>query len=858
MCMSEILYFIFVFPLEQSLDFTLQSLIKYLHSPALSIVAISILINVFLFKLFVFTDKKAHSYNDTKQKLDSRIKAWKSVYKGAKLHAFTKTLYRQNHYHPLYALIGLGGLALQIPFFIAMGLVISKSTIFENAQFLWITDLSKPDSVFGIHILPFAMTFFTLLNVFLASKQKAQRIQGIFIALVFLVLLYDMPSALVLYWSINTLVYLLKSIVTKPQESTQAHSERLQAPKMDKTIIGKTSQIYKNISMFAILNICILICVFSPFAVYSSDVSQFDPTQTKATLSALFGIFLLTSFVCIYLTSFFYNTRLLKLGTFACVVLVLIVLSYTLIFTGNIFNGRPYAPLDGLLFKDGGANISSIWAKYFDIGYCIGLCVVAFLLLYFAKNFLLIGLVGFFCIFCISSFIDIVKITYNNNNLLKNHTVKKDSQIHDNTPILPDYIDPYLSFSKEKNIVVIMSDTVQSDNFTQALKDYPEFFDMFEGFTYYPNALSVSNITFSSLPAIIGGMTYTPHNINKLNLKHTLAEENSKAIVDISNTFSNAGYAVSFGTIFPGDEKYIRPKLNKDVFLVPDNEGSAWVDFYKKKLAIKDLESADELPLGDLFSIGLFRASPYIFRSRIYVADAWIFGGTLLNTHYKYAITNASKFIAMAYLSNTNAQKPTFKFFQENTDHFPWVLDFRNSCKPIDSTALYREKMMGAKDELAYSNHLCFIKNLGMWLQWLKDSQIYDKTKIVIVSDHGNGGVGAPLIEFPRRELRNSHIFFIAKDFDTRGKLKIDRQTFVTNADAMSIACDEIGCPNIPPSFLKKPFKERELIFSLVDGGTGRQSNTSFNILLEYKVKNSVFDLENWIDITQSTPKQPQ
>ena len=534
-------------------------------------------------------------------------------------------------------------------------------------------------------------------------------------------------------------------------------------------------------------------------------------------------------------------------------VLVLIAISYVFLFTGNIFNARPYAPLDGLLFKDGGANISHPFAKYFDIGYAFFLMIISAIILYKFKNIARIALMALFGILVLSSLLDLGSVIIEHSRYAKLEAPTQDSYDNTNNTAIPDYTNTYLGFSKDKpNIIVLMSDTVQSDNFTQALKDYPELYDVFEGFTYYANTLSASSITFASFPAIIGGEYYTPYNVNKRELKHTLAEENSKAIVDVANSFSNAGYAVSFGTIFPGDEVYIRPNLKKDVLLIPNTDHSAWAGFYKQHYHIKEPTLDSRIPFGELISLGLFRASPYIFRARLYQAEGWLFGDSLLANHFRYSLNNASKIASFAVLSNTQSPKPTFKLFHENTEHFPWLLDKDNACQHITDPSVYRSKLMSDKAGLAYSNHICYVKNLGSWLKWFKDSGIYDNTKIIIVSDHGNGGLGAPLIDLPRRELRNSHIFFMVKDFNTRGKLKVDTTTFVSNSDAMAVACDEIDsqCPNISPSFLKSPTPNRELIFSLVDGGSGRQTNTKFDVILQYKVKNSIFDLNNWTDIT--------
>ena len=1036
---TEVLYYTFIYPMQTLLGAVFEWLYAITHSYGLAIVLLSLCVNVFLLKLTHLSESKARAVSALKSACDKKIAEFKKVFRGAELHAYTQILFKQKHYHPIYNLFSLSGLALQIPFFLGVLFLLQDFEGLQGARFGVIEDLSKPDTLlFGYALLPFVMSVLSLINVFVSSKERGARVQGSLIALIFLVLLYVMPSGLVVYWSVSMGFSLLRTLLGlrhsaflkklrfgdkslslrsgfghyrlgsslhpslenndfsskilecqegKPSVECKASSESSvglessptdskdsqkqsiessltdseskiitqsttsktlnealpninnngrssasraesnfakshtnsefahtepheilascddfvgyqargagsylsgsdQAPSVDsrksaqeanllsrfknvlhaiftphKDLDSKTYLTYRNISIFALLNIFFLIFVFSPFAVYSSDVSQFDPSQTFQTLGGLFGFFLLFSFLGIYTTSFFYKTRLLKLGVFACIVLVLIAISYVFFFTGNIFNGRPYAPLDGLLFKDGGANISHAFAKYFDIGYGVFLMFAAIFLLYKLKNAMRIALLFMFGILSLSSVLDFGSVVIEHSKYVKLEAPTKSSHNATNNSTIPDYANVYLGFSKDKpNIIVLMSDTVQSDNFTQALKDYPELYDVFEGFTYYTNTLSASSITFASFPAIIGGEYYAPHNVNKRNLKHTLVEENSKAIVGVANSFSNAGYAVSFGTIFPGDEVYIRPNLKKDVLLIPNTDHSAWAGFYKQHYRIQEPKLDSSIPFGELISLGLFRASPYIFRARLYQAEGWLFGDSLLANHFRYSVNNASKIASFAVLSNTQSPKPTFKLFHENTEHFPWLLDKDNACQHITDTSLYRSKLMTDKAGLAYSNHICYVKNLGLWLKWFKDSGIYDNTKIIIVSDHGNGGQGAPLIDLPRRELRNSHIFFMVKDFNAKGKLKVDTTTFVSNSDAMAVACDEIDskCPKIPPSFLKNPMPNRELIFTFVDGGSGRQTNTKFDVILQYKVKNSIFDLNNWTDITSTESTQSQ
>lgn len=397
---TELLYYIFIFPLEQVLEVVLHNILKIIPSYGVSIILLSLVVNLFLLKIFLYTDKKAQQEADLKEKLDKRIKSWKSVYKRAKLYAFTQTLYRQHNYHPIYALRSLGGLALQIPFFFAMYEIINKASYLQFVSFLWIDDLSKPDSImlFGlsIHILPLLMTAFTLINVFYSSKELGARVQGSLIALLFLVLLYSMPSALVLYWTCNMAFALFKEIfkhkkhsslsnhsqdcvsleavittkVTPAPKSTQNSQSNTAITRMcesadrvgvecrvsnvsnlnqdtriaDSQVASKITQtpnqnLYKLIQ-YIIISLSFMICVSSPYALYVTDLNAFALETIPPTLAALFGFFILTSFMLIYIISFVnHNSRIfifiLWLIAWIFLALMLLGVSYGFVLRGD-------------------------------------------------------------------------------------------------------------------------------------------------------------------------------------------------------------------------------------------------------------------------------------------------------------------------------------------------------------------------------------------------------------------------------------------------------------------------------------------------------------------------------------------
>jgi YidC/Oxa1 family membrane protein insertase len=99
-----------------------------------------------------------------------------------------------------------------------------------NAGFLWISDLSRTDHLFrlpftlpffgnDLNLLPFLMTGLSLVASSLhnplalnAELRKKQVRNMIVLAVAFFVLFYTFPAGMVLYWTTNNLISVIKSL----------------------------------------------------------------------------------------------------------------------------------------------------------------------------------------------------------------------------------------------------------------------------------------------------------------------------------------------------------------------------------------------------------------------------------------------------------------------------------------------------------------------------------------------------------------------------------------------------------------------------------------------------------------------
>lgn len=146
------------------------------------------------------------------QEIQPKMKELQKKFKDnpQRLQQETWQLYRDHKVNPLSSCLPM---LVQIPVFIALFTVLRSAVELRYAPFLWISDLSEPEALFaswfpfgGLNILPLAMAGLTMLqSAFTPSGDNSQqRMMMIMMPLMMLVMFYNFPSALSLYWALST------------------------------------------------------------------------------------------------------------------------------------------------------------------------------------------------------------------------------------------------------------------------------------------------------------------------------------------------------------------------------------------------------------------------------------------------------------------------------------------------------------------------------------------------------------------------------------------------------------------------------------------------------------------------------
>lgn len=147
------------------------------------------------------------------QEIQPKLKEIQRLYKEnpQRLQQETWQVYRDNKVNPMASCLPM---LVQIPVFIALFTVLRSAVELRYAPFLWISDLSEPEALFatwfpfgGLNILPIAMAGLTVLqSAFTPSTgdNRQQRMMMVMMPLMMLVMFYNFPSALSLYWALST------------------------------------------------------------------------------------------------------------------------------------------------------------------------------------------------------------------------------------------------------------------------------------------------------------------------------------------------------------------------------------------------------------------------------------------------------------------------------------------------------------------------------------------------------------------------------------------------------------------------------------------------------------------------------
>mgnify|MGYP001026727981 FL=1 len=900
---------LFLKPLQLLFEVIYTLANRVITNPGAAIIVLSLLMNLLVLPLYKRADALQEEEKNTEQRLRRGVQHIKKVFKGDEKMMILQTYYRQNHYKPTYVLRGAISLLLEIPFFIAAYRFLSHLQLLQGASFGPIHDLGAPDGllhIFGltVNLLPIIMTCVNLVScvIFTKGSPLKTKLQLYAMALFFLVFLYDSPSGLVFYWTLNNVFSLVKTIFYKLKHSKKILLAMaslaglaslvyglcfqsmptlrrtaffvlcgvvLQLPLvyslvktrlgLDKKLAAQTGN--KKIFLTGALLLAVLIGLLIPSAVIRSSPQEFvDLTLYRNPVLYLVSSFCLAfgAFV-VWLGVFYWLANPSARAIFDKAVWLLCgvcIVNY-------MFFGKNLGLLSSTLKFENGLSFSAR-QQLLNLAVLFAVAVALYLLFRLLKKHAAQVLAVFLVAVVGMSGFNLVKINASVSGL-------KDKA--------EDYSDamPHFTLSKTgKNVVVFMLDRAMGSYIPYIFNEKPELKEQFSGFTYYDNCISFGGSTNLGSPALYGGYEYMPVEINKRDTE-SLASKQNEALKVLPVLFDENGYDVTVCDPVYANYEWIPDLSIYDAY--PDiqtyiTEGK----FSDPTIKLQRITANNR----NFFCYALMKASPLFLQKIVYDKGEYLQADTVaeiqLDTSssqtadglYRATGTNTAFMDAYNVLANlpqithADAQaQGAFLIMANNTTHDPMMLQEPEYVPQasVDNTeyeALHSDRFtvngvtLHMDDELDYTHYqsnVAAMQLLGQWFDYLRKNDLYDNTRIILVSDHGRELMQLnELVLADGTDLERFYPLLMVKDFNSDGFTVSEE--FMTNADVPTLATSGLISDPINPftgKLLDSSAKSGPLyVTDSTVWSTDENNGNTFLPANWYKVHDSIWNRENW------------
>lgn len=202
---------------SKSLLWAMNFLQGFLHSYAASIIVLTLLIKGALWPL----QNKATNSMRKMAALSPKMAELREKYKDdpTKMNEELMRLYKDYGVNPFGGCLPM---LIQIPIFFGFYAMLGSAIELRNSSFLWVVDLSQPDTIFRvagfpINVLPIIMAGTMVWQMAITPKTGDATQQRILLLMpvIFLVFAYNYASALSLYWTTQNLFSIVQLYLTR-------------------------------------------------------------------------------------------------------------------------------------------------------------------------------------------------------------------------------------------------------------------------------------------------------------------------------------------------------------------------------------------------------------------------------------------------------------------------------------------------------------------------------------------------------------------------------------------------------------------------------------------------------------------
>ena len=262
----------------------------------------------------------------------------------------------------------------------------------------------------------------------------------------------------------------------------------------------------------------------------------------------------------------------------------------------------------------------------------------------------------------------------------------------------------------EENLLVLVLDSVDADQFAQALAEDPDLSRRLEGFTWYRNAMGLSDPTKYGLPALLTGQAYTQP-------------------VDYAGFIAAAYADAPLYTMLAGDVWDAR--FFTDSRYVSLDAGVV-DNLAREELAVND-------PAGltrDLLRLCAFRYAPHFLKPQLWMYSNVFLPYAQAQGEPVYEVTDPAFDARLREEGLEATVERAFRLIHLTGMHPPYTIDA--DCQYQAQGVTAQEQMRGC------------LRLAEDYLEQLRTLGVYDRSAVLILADHGTDTVHRPLLLLKR------------------------------------------------------------------------------------------------------------
>ena len=850
MSFGSILYQILIGPLELFFEVLYTIAYRVIGNYGLTIIVLSIMMNFLVLPLYRRADEMQEAERDIEAKLHKGITHIKKTFKGDEKMMMLQTYYRQNDYKPTDIIKGSVSLFLEIPFFIAAYRFLSGLECLQGVAFGPIEDLGAPDALLAIagmhiNILPIIMTAVNLVSCVIFTKgfPMKTKVQLYGMAIFFLIFLYTSPAGLVFYWTLNNIFSLIKTIFYKLKNPKKILV--IMASVCGLVFLGlgamRIKESMKQNVFFAGLGIAlqlpVLYMALKRKVAWQHKDREYAPSNSLFFVGGLFaamfvGVLIPSTFIKAspleYVdVTYFYNP-LWYIVSAGCTAVGLFMVWFKVFYSlmndkgkflferalwacdimfvvNYMFFGKKLGIISPALKYEKGIQFEHTEVIVNSIVVIMVLAIFGLILYYFADKVKGVLYAAVFAVIVMSA----TNVYGIQNEISEYLEVKKD-----------DSETPLFSFSKNaKNVVFIMLDRAMGEYIPFIMNENPELKKQYEGFTYYSNVISFGSCTNIASPALFGGYEYTPAEINKRS-DEPLVEKQNEALKVLPVIFDEHDYDVTVCDPTYANYQWIPDLTIYDEY--PDIKTYITNGTFSET-STKEIKVSRNKR--NFFCFSIMKSMPVVFQETLYNKGKYnslnqkkvrveydLQERTGIDTAYGLDYQFMYPYNVLKSLpritSVTETENGSFVFLTNDSTHDIMMLQLPGYTPEMEvDNSVYMDAFrkgltvdgvtLKVENELSVMHYQCnmaALMALGNWFDYLREIDVFDNTKIILVADHGLALLqNEELVHHEddvRLEPENYFPLMMVKDFDQK-EFRVSDE-FMTNADVPTIALSGI------------------------------------------------------------------